>query len=382
MKPFTINRIPRLVLERGLAANTGAKATTLAGHARKVLLVADPALRPIGITEIVDSSLTEAGHEVVAFEDIKSDPKESQVQSAVNLARAEQCNLVVCLGGGSAMDAGKLIGSLIDGNSAVTDHRLVAKPLPQIRPPIICLPTTAGTGSEATSVSVISNDAGNKYWYWGPELKADLVLLDPELTAGLPPAITAASGVDAIVHAMEAETGQDRQIPNQIYALEAIRLGVRHLSRAVAAPNDLSARSGMLLAATYGGIAIDNAGTGIAHNIAHALGSLVSIHHGRAVAIAMAATMDWNIEGNGELYAPVAAAFGSEGPRSLADDFADFVRELGIDANLTNEFPTLTADSLAQKMAAPENKAMRRANVRVMRDEDLVPLAQKVLNFR
>ncbi len=381
MKPFSINRIPRLVLDRGLAAKAGAKATTLAGSGRNVLLVADPALRAIGITETVSRSFLEAGHDVLAFEDIKSDPTESQVQSAVALSRKEKRDLVVCLGGGSAMDAGKLIASLIDGNSAVTDHRLVAKPLPLNRPPIICLPTTAGTGSEATSVSVISNDAGNKYWYWGPDLKADLVLHDPELTVGLPSTITAASGVDAIVHAIEAETCRDRQVPNRTYALEAIRLGARHLNRAVTAPNDLSSRSGMLLAATYGGIAIDNAGTGIAHNIAHAMGSLVPIHHGRAVAVAMAATLDWNIEGNGEHYAPVAAAFGSEGPRSLGDDFAQFVRELGIKADFSEEFPTLTAERLAEKMAAPENKAMRRANVREMHDDDLVALAQKVLDF-
>ncbi|MEP3276490.1 MAG: iron-containing alcohol dehydrogenase [Stappiaceae bacterium] len=381
MRAFSINRIPRIVLEQGIAADTGSKVTSLAGKGRNVLLVADPALRELGITDIVSTSLIEAGHDVLAFEEIKSDPTESQIQTAVTLARAQNRNAVVCLGGGSAMDAGKLIGSLINGRSAVIDHRLVAKPLPRSRPPIVCLPTTAGTGSEATSVSVVSNDEGNKYWYWGPELKSDLVLLDPELTVGLPSSITAASGVDAVVHAMEAETNQGRQVPNQTYTLEAIRLGSSHLRQSVAVPNDLTARSGMLLAATYGGISIDNAGTGIAHNIAHAIGSLVPIHHGRAVAIAMAATLQWNIDGDIDRYRAVASAFGSEGPDRLASDFEQFIHDLGIRTNLAEEFPALTAEDVAGKMAAPENKAMRRANARVMGEEDLLPLARMALVF-
>ena len=126
-------------------------------------------------------------------------------------------------------------------------------------------------------------------------------------------------------------------------------------------------------------MSIDNAGTGIAHNIAHALGSLLPIHHGRAVAIAMAATFTWNIQGNEEIFEAVAANFGSENSTMLARDFNSFVRDLGIDFKLETSGHNISVEKLANQMARPENEAMRVANVRKMKDEDLPVLAKMVL---
>ena len=379
MKSFSINRIPRIVCESGISDSTGKKLLGLTQQHMNVLLIADPNLRKFGITSSIEKSLIQANHKVTLFEDIKSDPTEIQVQNAVEIGRNKRCNAVVCLGGGSTLDAGKLIANLLPIEDSIAVFRLAKKQLPQFRPSIIAIPTTAGTGSEATSVCVVSDSDGCKYWYWGANLKSDLVLLDSELTANLPKEISAASGIDAIVHAIEAETCKSRQNTNQIFTIETIRLGSKFLPKVVSDPSNSEARKNMLLAAFLGGVSIDNAGTGIAHNIAHALGSLLPIHHGRAVAIAMSTTIAWNIQGNEKKYEAVAANFGSENSTKLARDFNSFVRELGIDFRLESSGYNVSVEKLASQMAKPENESMRAANVRKMNDEDLPVLAKMVL---
>ena len=131
-----------------------------------------------------------------------------------------------------------------------------------------------------------------KVWAWGEELKPDVAILDPELTVGVPPQVTAATGLDALVHAIEAATNKHRNDGNDLYCLKAISLIAANLERAVKHPHDLEARGAMLLASCYGGIGIDNCGTALAHNISHAVADLAPIPHGRATGLAMLATMD------------------------------------------------------------------------------------------
>ena len=134
------------------------------------------------------------------------------------------------------------------------------------------MPTTSGTGSETTRTAILSDADGAKLWFWGEELKADEVVLDPELTVSLPPHLTAATGIDALVHAVEAATNRNAHPANDIYAHEAIRLVARHLVDGRREPRNLAAREGLALAAALAGTAIDNCGTAIAHNIGHAHG--------------------------------------------------------------------------------------------------------------
>jgi len=381
MKPFILAPVPAIACGAGRIAGLGDDVTEIAGDAARVLVVADPGVSALGTTARVAAAIEAGGHRAVVFDDIRSDPKEAQVRTAVDIGRSFGVTAVVCLGGGSAVDAGKLIAATARCDDDVTAFRLAARPLPSSGLAKICIPTTAGTGSETTAVSVLSDDAGLKSWYWGAALKADRVVLDPELTVALPAHLTAATGVDALVHAIEACTNRSAFPANDVYGLEAIRLVARHLATAVAEPDDLAARGGMLLAAAFAGIAIDNAGTALAHNIAHALGSLVPIHHGRAVAIAMAATLDWNIEGNAQGFAEVAEPLGlGRDPRRLPAWFDRFIRSLGIKVSLADEVKGVDAAVLARRMAAPENAAMRAANVRPVTDEDLEPLAGMVLS--
>jgi alcohol dehydrogenase class IV len=281
------------------------------------------------------------------------------------------------------MDAGKLIANLAPQGEAVASYRLAIAPLPKARLPLICVPSTAGTGAEATSVSVLSSAEGVKYWFWAPALKPDLILHDPEIVIGLTPAITAATGIDALVHAIEAATNLNATPLNNLFAYRAIELVRRWLPIAVAEPSNLVARAGMLEAATLAGVAIDNAGTAIAHNVGHALGSIAGVPHGRAVAIGMAATLAWNVDADPDVYAPVADAMGvAGGAAALADAFLDFVRQVGVDLAL----PGLQAERLAAQMDAAENAAMLRSNRRPVAVDDLrlhanavVALARKSL---
>ncbi len=285
------------------------RSATLAGVG-PVLLVADSGLKPLGIVERAANALRDAGHLVATYADISGEPKEAQVEAARTVGKLAEANAVICLGGGSALDAGKLAAVMLGTDAPVADFRLAAKPLPEKPVPIVCVPTTAGTGSEMTGISVVSDAAKTKFWFWGSALEADLALLDPELTVGLPSTFTAMTGMDALVHAIEAATNRHATAESDIAAYQAIRLVVENLPAAVREPQNIAARENMLNAAALGGLAIHKAGTALAHNIGHALGSLAPVPHGLAVTLAMAATAEWVVEGNREAFARVAEAMG------------------------------------------------------------------------
>jgi alcohol dehydrogenase class IV len=324
-----------------------------------------------------------AGHSVTIYSDIAGEPKESQVEAARQLGKSKNANAVVCLGGGSALDAGKLAAVMLGTDAPIENFRLAAKPLPEKTAPIVCIPTTAGTGSEMTGISVVSDAHKTKFWFWGSSLEADLALLDPELTVGLPPKFTAMTGMDALVHAMEAATNRNAGPESDVAAFEAIRLVMKHLPTAVRDPKNLSARAGMLDAAALGGLAIAKAGTALAHNIGHALGSLAPVPHGHAVTLAMAATAEWVVEGNREAFARVAEAMG-EGTNAdnVPDTFRRLARSVGLDLNASAAAPSLSPEKLAAAMAAPENASMRKSTKRLVSDADLLPLAQLTLALK
>ena len=378
--PVLLEPVPPILQGAGALDDIGAHAARLAGEAAAVLLVADPGLQGTGMIEAAAAALRAGGVAPVVFTDIKSDPTAAQVDAGAQVARREGARAVVALGGGSAMDAGKLVAAVAAGDAPAARYALCAAPFLPGALPKICIPTTAGTGSETTRVCVIGDEAGAKQWYWGPELRADLVVLDPALTVSLPAHLTAATGLDALVHAIEAATNRNASPGNDVHAHGAIRLVMRHLETAVARPGDLAARAGMQLAAALAGVAIDNAGTAIGHNIGHALGSLRPIHHGRAVAVAMVATLPWSVEGDDGAFAGVAEAMGLGADAGrVPDAFERLVRATGVRIPLRGEFDGVTPEMLAAQMARPENEAMRRSNRRPSDEADLLRFAQTVL---
>ena len=373
---FGIDRTARLAKDVAALVGDGA-----------VLLVADPGIAKAGLAAKVESVLA-PGRKVAVFTDVRSDPLGSQVDAAAEAARELGAKAVVALGGGSTLDTAKFAAAIATADMPADHYALAVNPLPRQGLAKICLPTTAGTGSETTRVSVFTNARGEKVWAWGDELKADLALLDPTLTVGLPPLLTAATGVDALVHAIEAATIRRANVMNDAVCLQAIRLVVRHLKRAVEAPDDLEARGGMQIAAALAGIAIDNSGTGIAHAMGHALGAIGHVHHGRAVGLCLRAALDWNAEVAPERHALVAGAMGvpAEGrlaeavARDLPGAFDRFLREVGLPISLGGDgLSAADAARLATVTMAPENKSMRDSNIREIRPEDAQRIAGKVL---
>ncbi|HUO81140.1 MAG TPA: iron-containing alcohol dehydrogenase [Steroidobacteraceae bacterium] len=385
MSTVSLARVPDIVQGAGALQTLGESLAGRVPRASPVLLAADPGLKPAGYVDAAAASLAAAGFGVVPFTDIKSDPTMAQVDAAVLLARRERAAAVVALGGGSALDVGKAIAGIAGGSAGAAHYGLCANPFPATRLVAVCVPTTSGTGSEATRTAVLADPSGAKVWLWGDELKPALIVLDPELTTALPAALTAATGIDALVHAIEASTNANANAANDLYCHQAIRLIVRHLTRAVESPRDLEARAALQWAATLAGIGIDNCGTAIAHNIGHALASLRPVHHGRAVGLALRATLAWNCEADADgRFAAVAALMGAGADaRRLPEAFDRLLRQAGVKVSLAGEgHDGVTAAALARQMARPENEAMRRSNRRPVADADLLTFATAVLGAR
>ncbi len=383
-----LDRIPPITQGAGVLEQLGAivksveSALQPASAARShVLLVADPGLKATGMTAIAERALRSAGIAATVFDAVESDPSMAQADSTAELARRERASTVVALGGGSAMDLGKTVAAIAFGGQSSSHYGLCAHPFPALRLGCICVPTTSGTGSEATRTAVLSDAAHAKVWLWGDALKASAIVLDPAVTVALPPHLTAATGIDALVHAIEASTNRNANAANDLYCHEAIRLVVRHLARAVAVPGDLAARAGLQWAATFAGIGIDNCGTAIAHNIGHAIASLRPIHHGRAVGLALRATLPWSVADEDPVFAAAAGAMGAVADaRRLPLAFDQLLREVGLKVSLAGEgYDHLTPAQLAEQMALPANEPMRRSNRREVRDQDLLELAGRML---
>jgi len=312
-----------------------------------------------------------------------------QIDAAAEAARKHGAKLVIGLGGGSALDVAKMAAAIAPSSQPAEHYALAVNPLPASSLRKICIPTTSGTGSETTKVSVFTNAKGEKVWAWGSNLSADLALLDPRLTVGLPAHLTAATGIDALVHAIEACTIRRANPMNDAVCLQAIRMIVEHLPRAVSTPDDLDARGYVQIAASAAGIAIDNSGTGIAHALGHALGALGHVHHGRAVGLALRAALAWNAEAAPARHAGVATALGvpSEGRKQadvlaeLAPRFDSFVRSTGLAVSLAKDgLGKKDCERLAALMMAPENRAMRDSNCRPITAADALMLSQAVLS--
>jgi alcohol dehydrogenase class IV len=366
-----------------ITAGAGAREriAKLAGAAGPALLVADPGLKQSGIIDEVAAALGKGGFSVSLFTELQSDPTIAQADAAAAQARETGARIVVALGGGSALDLGKAVAAIAPAPHSAAHYQLFANPLPANPLRKICLPTTSGTGSETTRTSVLTRADHAKVWLWGDAIKADEVVLDPELTTSLPAGMTAATGVDALVHAVEAATNRNANPAGGLYAYEAIRLVGRYLTRAVERPGDLEARAAMQWAAAYGGIAIDNCGTAIAHTLGHAMGSLKPIHHGRAVGVAMLASLPWNIEGN-DAFGACATALGAEPNASgFISAYEKLLRASGLKLSVADEFAGVTAEALAAQAARPENTAMRNSNKRASSDADLLELSRRILTL-
>jgi alcohol dehydrogenase len=275
----------------------------------RALVVADPGVVKAGLVDRVVGSLG-GDVPVTTFTDVESDPDARSVDAGVELAKAKACDVIIGIGGGSAMDVAKVIGVMLTNPGNVRDYNGIGK-IGKPGAPVIAIPTTAGTGSEMTIWSVLSEKAKQQKFSVGSVHNcARIALLDPELTLSLPPTITAATGIDALTHALESYVNTATQPISEAMSEQSMALIARSLRLAVTQPGNKQARCDMLLASTLAAMAFNSTRLGLVHAYAMPLGSRFHIPHGLANAIMLPTVMRFNLSGNLAKFARIAEIFG------------------------------------------------------------------------
>lgn len=304
MQGFEFNTVNRLVSGAGRVMELAAECRALG--VTRPLLVTDPVLMAIDLVPPVIAALTAEGLEPLVFDQVKEDPPESTVEAAVQMAREGGVDGVLAVGGGSSMDVAKVVAVLLASNQPLAELYGVGQ-VRGGRLPLILVPTTAGTGSEVTPVAVITTGETTKAGVSSPVLLPDVALLDAQLTVGLPAAVTAMTGVDAMVHAIEAYTSRHKKNRvSDMLAVQALALLAANIRIAVGEPGNLAARENMLLGACLAGQSFANAPVAAVHALAYPLGGHYHIPHGLSNSLVLPAVMEFNTPAAHELYAELA----------------------------------------------------------------------------
>lgn len=262
------------------------------------------------ISQNIESLLQKTGIAYVLYDQIDGEPDLHMINNGRDLFVNEGCDCTLALGGGSVIDAAKAIGMLAVNGGNIEEYQMDGRAVTTVPPLFIAIPTTSGTGAEATKVSVVLNNYnGLKKSLYHTTMIADIVILDPALTVSLPRAITVATGMDALSHAIESYVSLNASPLSEMYSLKAMELINENLETAVTDPENLTARGNMMLGSYLGGCAI-TAGIGIAHIMAQPLGAMFHIPHGDACSIFLPAAMELNLEYAPEKYARIAQALG------------------------------------------------------------------------
>ena len=362
MNDFLFSTVSDVLSGAGTSRQLGALAGNL-GIVR-ALLVTDPGIIQFGLLDAAVDSLKASNIDYHIYSDVVADPPETVVMDAVRIAQEFACDGVIGFGGGSSMDVAKLLAVLIKGEQALADIYGVDQ-ITGGRLPLIQVPTTAGTGSEATMVSIITTGETTKAGVVSRTLLADKIILDAALTTGLPAAVTAATGIDAMVHAIEAFTSKRLKNPmSDMLAREALRLMADNIETAVKQGDNLEARSAMLLGAMLAGQAFANAPVAAVHALAYPLGGNYHIPHGLSNSLVLPHVLRFNAPQAGELYAELAAiilpdqrlpedAIATTG--LLADYFLALAEDLGLQTKLQQmniaaiDLPMLADEAMLQQ---------------------------------
>lgn len=358
MSQFTFETAPKIICEQGGANRLGEIATGLG--IRHLFLVTDAGLIKARLIDGALASLAAAKVAVTVFSDVLADPPELSVQAAVDAARGAGADGVVGFGGGSSLDTAKLVALLArtpQALPAIYGIGLARGP----RLPLIQLPTTAGTGSEVTPISILTTPSHEKKGVVSPLLYPDVAVLDSRLTLGLPPTITAMTGVDAMVHAIEAFSTKLKKNPlSDALALKALQLLYANLPAAVTDGKDATVRENMLLGSLFAGMAFANAPVGAVHALAYPLGGRYGLPHGLSNSLVFVAVLKFNLPLAQALYAQLgraispqlagsgdseaAAAFvAAIGERVAAMPYAQTLRDAGVKEE---DLPMLAEDAM------------------------------------
>jgi alcohol dehydrogenase len=348
------------VVEQGVNARLGRLLAQRFRPAR-TCVVTDAFLHSSGMLAPALSDLRSAGFEVLVVDDVQADPPDHVVEAVTARARAFGAELVLGLGGGSSMDVAKLVAVLLAGSQELADMYGVDRVRGE-RMPLVQIPTTSGTGSEVTPIAIVTTGATTKSGIVSRQLYADLAVLDACLTTSLPAHITAATGIDAMVHAIEAYTSRRLKNPlSDRLALQALDLLSRHLLPACKNGQDLQAREAMLIGAFLAGQAFANAPVAAVHALAYPLGGRFHVPHGLSNALVLPHVLRFNVETSPAVYAALADALlpglqGNETDKALAliRHLETLISAAGLPLRLRDHaidaaaLPQLAADAMQQ----------------------------------
>lgn len=309
-------------------------------NARKALLVSDPGVRGAGWTAEVEKSLRQSGIAFSTYDEVTPNPKDHEVMKGAAHYISEKCDVIIVVGGGSAIDCAKAIGIVATNGCNVLEFEGVDE-VEVPGPPLICIPTTAGTSADVSQFDIITDTGRNvKIAIVSRTMVPDAALIDPETTLTMPAGLTAATGMDALVHAIESYVSNASSQITDLNSLEAIRLIYGHLPGAVSDLNNLNRRNPMMLGSLLAGLAFSNASLGLVHSMAHALGGLLDMAHGDCNAILLEHVVNFNFPYASDRYRQIGRIFGldmsgTEGDRKkLTTALHEFAKRVGINQTL------------------------------------------------
>ncbi len=333
--------VPEFVIGEGSLALAGQYAGNLA--AKRAFLVTDQGVINCGWAKKVQMSLEKAGIEYVIFSDITPNPRDTEVMEGAQKYLQEQCDIIVVVGGGSPMDCAKGIGIVANNNEPILTFEGVDQVVIPI-PPLICIPTTAGSSADISQFAIITDTVRKvKIAIISKAIVPDVALIDPVTTTTLPSNITAYSGIDALVHAIEACVSTANSMVTDLLAFEAIRIIRKNLLNAIEYPSDMNYRNSMSLGSLLAGIAFSNASLGLVHSMAHSLGGYYDLIHGFCNGLMLDYVVDYNFESASEQYFRIAEALGvnlmglsyKQKKEKIIEDLISFKKSVGITQSLS-----------------------------------------------
>jgi len=367
MHAFQFQTTKSIISEVGCTAKIGGIMADMG--CANVAFVTDKVILKLGLADAALDSLKKAGVSVHLVDNVVADPPEAMILSAVEEAKAKGVDGVVSVGGGSSMDTAKLIAILVGSDQPITEMYGVGL-VKDNRLPLVLAPTTAGTGSEVTPISIVTTGTNEKKGVVSHQLLPDWAVLDAELTVGLPAHITAATGIDAMVHAIEAYTSRHKKnIVSDTLARQALDLLGNAIHAACKTPEDREARSDMLLGSMLAGMAFANAPVAAVHALAYPLGGHFKVPHGLSNALVLPYVLEFNMPEASALYAELApiifrdSAGNSEAEKcdAIVEGYKQMGPELGMKSKLSevgvnhNHLPMLAEDAMKQQRLLVNN---------------------------
>ncbi len=305
---------------------------------QKGLIVTDETIRSLGIVTHIEQALSQSGIVYSIYDGVATEPVVEFVEEGLEVYREDGCDFVLAVGGGSPIDTAKAIAVMTTNEGSISDYKGISK-IVEKGAPLVVLPTTAGTGSEATVYTIITDATTDvKMLIGSPFLMPDIAIVDPLLTVSSPPGVTAATGIDALVHAIEAYVSVKAQPMSDVFGLSAIKLISGNLQQAWANGDNLDAREKTMLGALQAGIAFSNSSVALVHGMSRPIGAYFHLPHGVSNAVLLIVVMEFSLTGNPGRYAEIAGAMG-ENIAGLTDLAAaelaiQAVRRLVTDVNI------------------------------------------------